>query len=237
MEYELALENYQGPLDKLLELVEEKKMEITLVSLAKVTADFLKYLGKLKQDERVSALYPQFLADFLTVASRLILIKSKVLLPSLELSQEEESEIKDLELRLKIYQEIKGAKILIKNRWSELPQMKSREFLMLSEKLFYPPKKVSPETLHSFIAKITGELEKFLKPVATIKNEIISLKAKIEEVLKRITDKAMNFKELHKGKDRNEIIVLFLAILHLIKDQLILAEQRAHFEEITISRK
>ena len=54
MTYELALNGYKGPLDKLLELVEEKKLEITQISLAEVTADFLKYLKKLAASEEAS---------------------------------------------------------------------------------------------------------------------------------------------------------------------------------------
>ena len=106
MLYELKLETYQGPLDKLLELVEGKKLEITKISLADVTADFLNFLKKLESEGANHSL----IADFLVVASKLILIKSKVLLPALTLSEEEESDIHDLEARLKIYAELSRQK-------------------------------------------------------------------------------------------------------------------------------
>lgn len=63
------------------------------------------------------------LADFLVVASKLILIKSKVLLPSLPLTEEEELDIRGLEGRLKIYQEFKKAQVHIKGLWRVSPQM------------------------------------------------------------------------------------------------------------------
>ena len=85
MNYELTLEAYQGPLDKLLELVEAKKMEVTEISLAEVTADFLDYLKKLEAENVSQTL----LADFLVIASKLIFIKSKILLPSLFAGEEE----------------------------------------------------------------------------------------------------------------------------------------------------
>ncbi|MDI6820824.1 MAG: segregation/condensation protein A [Patescibacteria group bacterium] len=232
MNFQLAMELYQGPLEKLLELIEEKKMEISTFNLAQVTGDFLKYLETItdRNDH-------QLLADFLVIASKLLLIKSRSLLPNLPLTEEEESEIKNLEDRLKIYQELKNARIHIKTSWRELPQMFSREFMIATEPLFYPPKKISPKELHKAFLKIIGELERILKTVVVIKREVINLKIKIEEILKRLTEGSFKFSHLHSGKSRTEIIVLFVAILHLIKDQLIRVEQPKHFEEITVVRK
>jgi len=232
MRYELAMELYQGPLDKLLELIEEKKLEISSFSLAQVTGDFLKYLETLtdKSDH-------QLLADFLVIASKLLLIKSRSLLPNLSLTEEEELEIKNLEDRLKIYQEMKNARIEIKNKWHERPQMFSREFMLSVKPVFYPPPKTDLNEFHSIFLKIIGELEKILKPTVALKKEIINLKATIEEVLQRLTKGSFKFSHIHKGKSRAEIIILFLAILHLIKKQLIKAEQAGHFEEITVVKK
>lgn len=233
MRYELKLDAYRGPLDKLLELVEEKKLEITQISLAEVTADFLEFLKELEKEGVDQSL----VADFLVVASKLILIKSKVLLPSLTLSDEEESEIRDLETRLKIYEELKKAKEEVKRRWSENPQMGAREFLANLERVFYPPAKLTKEDLYKTFTKLVRELEVIFKPTETIKIEIIDLKTKIEEVLRKITEKPLEFRKLHGGGSRQELIVLFLAILHLIKDQLIRVEQKSHFEEMIIAKK
>ncbi|MEK7089648.1 MAG: segregation/condensation protein A, partial [Patescibacteria group bacterium] len=152
--FELRLEYFQGPLDKLLGLIEEKKMEVSQVSLANVTNDFLNYLGQFKvaftegQINENSPLFdapPELLADFLVVASRLLLIKSKSLLPSLELSAEEEGEIKDLEHRLALYREYKKTQEHVKSLWNEMPQMYTREFLTSNEPFFYPPNTLKPE--------------------------------------------------------------------------------------------
>ena len=233
MDYELKLEHYQGPLDKLLELVEEKKLEVTLVSLATVTGDFLSYLKKLE----VEALNHGLIADFLLIASRLLLIKSKVLIPNLELEDEEKEDIRNLELRLKIYQEFKKAKEYIKEGWNESPQMASREFLMGVGPVFYPPKTLTVEKIHDALLKVTGELEKILKPTQLIKTEIINLKAKIEEVLARLTEKPQVFDKLRIHKTKNELVVLFLAILHLIKEELVQVEQQDHFEDIILVKR
>ena len=93
--YEIKTAEFQGPMDKLLELIEEKQLPITKVNIAEVTADFLEYIKK------IGSVHPKILAVFIAVASRLILIKSHNLLPNIEISEEEEGEITDLELSLK----------------------------------------------------------------------------------------------------------------------------------------
>ncbi len=233
MKYELTLERYQGPLDKLLELVEEKKLAITEISLAEVTADFLNYLEKLEKEHSD----PTLISDFLVVASKLVLIKSKILLPTLELNEEEEEDIRTFEKRLLLYAELKKAKNIIKEKWNVFPQMASREFLSTIGAAFYPPKNLTAEDLALAFSKIFREFEKVMKPVKTIKIEMINLKEKIEEILKKITSKKpVELNNLRSEGSRSELIVLFLAILHLIKAQLIYVEQAGHFSEIKITK-
>jgi segregation and condensation protein A len=232
MRYELSLENYKGPLEKLLELIEARELEITRVNLAEVTGDFLAYLETLKTAGETN---PQLVADFLVIASRLILMKSKALLPTLEVSPEEEEEMQDLELRLKIYKQVKLAERHLKGLWSPFPQSGNREFLETSEPLFYPPRSVTPEALARAVAAITGELQRLVRPKAAVRAEIVHLKAKIEEVIARLTDVPRHFADLHGG-NRGEIVVLFLAILHLIKEQLIEVDQETQFSEMTVRR-
>lgn len=243
--YELKLDQYQGPLDKLLELIESKKMEINTISLALVTADFLHYLEGFKVDLGINEALPdeaqynaplELLADFLVVASRLLLIKSKTLLPSLELTSDEQEEIKDLELRLKLYQEFKKTQEYIRVYWSDVPKIYTREFMQSSQALFYPPAHVGPHELLGAILKISGNLEASMVPKVRVKNQIINLRAKIEEVIRKLTNVPQKLKELHGEGNRGELVVLFLAILHLIKQQLVTVEQGKHFEDITIAK-
>ena len=231
--YEFKNETFKGPLEKLLELIEEKKLEVTELSLADVTADFLNYIKSLE----ANTISEQVVTDFLVVASRLILIKSKALLPTLEFTEEEESDIRNLESRLKLYQELKYTHHSIQNLWNETPQMYAREFLMTTEPLFYPPTNMSSELLRNAVARMVGELEKVFRPTITVRREILQLKEKIEEVLTRLTEAPMQFHTLHQGGKREEMVVLFLAILHLIKEQYVTVDQHAHFGEITIAKK
>lgn len=228
--YELKTEKFSGPLEKLLELIEAKHLDITEFSLAEVTADFLNYLKNIEKAE------PRLLADFVVVASRLLLIKSKALLPVLEVSEEEEKEIKDLEERLKLYQQFKSARENIKNLWSEKPLIFSREFLAFQPVFFYPPKDLTVGQLQQSIALILADLNQFVLETQNIKIAIVSLEEKMNEMMERVKFSVLKFKELVKDKSRSEIIALFLAVLHLLKNELVQVEQDEHFAEISISK-
>src|SRR3989339_270893 len=92
-EFEVSLEKYSGPLQLLLELIQKEELPITEVSLARVTEDYLNYMSQ-------HEVPTEELADFLVIASRLLLIKSRAILPQPEEEQEEES---SLALQLRLY--------------------------------------------------------------------------------------------------------------------------------------
>lgn len=233
MAFELKLDSYKGPIETLLDLVLEKKMEITLVSLAEVTGDFLNYVTALEEDVR----YRAIVADFLVVASKLIFIKSKILLPSLPLTEEEEADIRSLESRVRLYKELKDAEKHLVEAWGMTPKMSVREFLMSNERAFFPPEKTTPQTLHKAMVRVYGELERLATPVETIERQVVNLKEKIQEVLARITSEPTSFSEFKKHSSRAEIVVLFLAVLHLVRDQALQVDQKGHFSEIFVAKR
>src|SRR3989344_2344019 len=143
MNYEVKLDKFSGPLEKLLELIEARELEITLINLGKVTGDFLDYLKSLSEESK----HPSVLADFVVVASRLLLIKSKAILPSLELTEEEETDIKDLESRLKIYKEFKSAAIAMNALWDKNRHSYGRELFSNLPRVFYPSKNLTIQAL------------------------------------------------------------------------------------------
>jgi len=165
--YQVQLDKFSGPLEKLLELIEERQMDITLVNLAQVTGDFLEYLKNLDENSK----HPSVLADFVVVASQLLLIKSKAILPSLELTEEEEGDIKDLEARLKIYQEFsaKGksasgepnASGLIDVLWRRKKSSYGRELFLNLPPVFYPSKNLTIERLEKEILEQINKDKRF----------------------------------------------------------------------------
>ncbi len=229
--YELKTNDFAGPLDKLLELIEEKKLEITKINLSEVTADFVTYI------KTIQDIHPKLLADFVAIASKLILIKSHTLLPSLELSKEEEEEMKDLEDRLRLYKEFKLAEKNIKAMWAKKVSYGREYLLSSSEGQFILGQTITPEMLRDIVARITEELTFIFPKMETGNIKLINFEEKMKELMERVSRTvSSSFKEISKGRDRTEIVVLFLAILHLLKDSLIKIEQHGEFEDMSITK-
>jgi len=255
MQYELQVGEFKGPLDKLLELIENEKLDINEVSLAKVTDGFLRYLEDLKgsidvaataDDKVTQALRADLrvLADFVAVASKLIFLKSKYLLPGLELTEEEEADIKDLEARLHIYQQLKPAIRLLNKLWHESHRSYSRPYLagksalIAEHAIFYPGGNLDLEGLTGALGQIFETIKTYELETETIKEKIVTLEEKISEVLGRIQKEGdMHFKNLSGEKSRGEAIVVFLALLHLAREQLVLLEQIGSFSDILVKKK
>lgn len=228
--YEIKSDKFSGPLSKLLELIEERKLEITAINLGEVTADFLKYLETREEEYRQN---PGFLADFIWVASKLILIKSKAILPNLEVTSEEEAEIKELEERLKVYREFVRAKARIRNLYSTTEQSFSRRYLPPS--FFFPPKHLEISELQAIIQRIFQNFQ-LVAEIPSAKINLLNFEAKLKELINRLKKEVQSsFRELSKDKSKEEIVVLFLAILYLLKENLIAFEQDKHFSDIVIT--
>ncbi len=214
-----------------MELIEEKKLEITELNLAEATADFLNYV------KRIENIEPRLLADFVVVAAKLLLIKSKALLPNIQLTEEEEGDIKDLENRLKIYRQFKPAI----NHIGELSEQNkisiSQPFFSRRPTIFYPSENLKIDELHKAIKEIFDNLKQFQNETKIIRPSLISLEEKIEEIINRLSIESLNFEELTKEKPRSEIVVLFLALLHLLTKQSIKIEQKEKFSDIMITKQ
>ncbi|BCX16175.1 MAG: segregation/condensation protein A [Candidatus Parcubacteria bacterium] len=245
MDFEVKSAEFSGPLEKLLELIESKKLDITRISLAEVTADFLNYVRSLSQqgpkesdenNQTKSQVSPKILADFLVVAAQLILIKSKALIPNLELSQEEEQSIQDLEKRLEIYQKIRPIFLNMKQQWNKQEQSFSREMLLSVNPVFYPSKNISPETLAFSLNSILDSLHSFFIETEKIERQLFSLEDKIKEIFKKISQGISHFSQMITQKPKEEIIVMFLALLHLLRDQILKVSQKITFGEIEIEQ-
>ncbi|MGC9968843.1 MAG: ScpA family protein [Minisyncoccia bacterium] len=247
MPYEIKTEQFSGPLEKLLELIEAEKLGVNEVSLAKVTDGFLKYLEKFRTGgggEERFRVDMRILADFIAIASRLIFLKSKHLLPGLALTGEEEADIKDLEERLARYQALKPAIKHLRALWRENHRSYSRPYFLgrgggfaAGQAVFYPGKNIDIAGLRSALEKIFETVTAYAFETETIKEKIISLEEKISEVLNRLRDEGnLQFRRLSSEKSRSEAIVVFLAILHLAREQLILLEQMENFSDIMVKK-
>lgn len=242
MRYEVKQDKFSGPLEKLLELIEAKELEITLINLAQVTGDFLEYLKALSEESK----HPSVLADFIVVASRLLLIKSRAILPSLVLTEEEETDIKDLEMRLKIYKEFsakgacslgeKNASAFLNNILQRKMCSHGRELFANLSVVFYPSQNITAKSLEENILELINELKGLIPEKQTVRKVVITIEQKVKELLERFKEQAEStFSNISKDKPKIEIIILFLAILHLLRDRIIVASQENQFADIAIS--
>jgi segregation and condensation protein A len=237
MAYLVDTEQFKGPLEKLLELIESKKMEITRLNLGLVTDDFLKYLESIKKEVgNKTEEELRLLADFIVIASKLILIKSKELLPNLELSTEETEDIKDLEKRLLFYKEFKPAIIILKKLYSEKHFSASRPLFANRPVIFAPAQNISIKNLTDSMEKIFESAKQLTLETKTIETTLFKLEEKIEEIMLKIQDGIKNFGHLIKEKSKKEIVVMFLALLHLLREQTVEVEQAEGFSDITIKK-
>ena len=221
------------PLDLLLQLTEDQKLDITRVSLAKIADEYLQYIA----DAQNIAL--SHLADFLTVASRLILIKSKALLPLLEFTEEEEEEIKDLEYQLAEYKRFKDASKKITALFDKEARSFSREGFSGMGVVFYPPENITGSDLARMFAKILGEIEVAEKLEEEMMMEVITLEEKIEHLRVTLRERVQtSFAELvADATDKIEVVVSFLAMLEMVKQRIIHVEQEGLFSEIKMKHK
>lgn len=233
MVYQIKLEQFEGPLDLLLKLIEEEKLDITRLSLAKVADQYLDYLS---QKEKITL---ENLADFLTVASKLILIKSKALLPTLELGEEEEKEIEDLERQLAEFKKFRDISKSI-GKMAEFSRISfSREKFSSFRSFFYPPENFNVFDFKKFFVKILDEIPLVEKLEEEMVREVITLEEKINHLHGFIKEKMeTSFTELvSTAEDKVEVIVSFLAMLEMVKQRIIQVEQGGLFSEIKLKHK
>lgn len=235
--FEIKTESFVGPLELLLDLIEKRKLLINDISLSKVTDDFIRYVENLNRENNRESMGDS--AQFILVASTLLLIKSKSLLPSLSLTEEEEHDIEDLETRLKIYRQIKESSKHIENLFGKnilYMQEGDRKF----EPIFSPHKTMDIPNLVQGIKNILNSMPKKENIPNAVVRKIISLEESINRLTERITSGLkMSFNEFTKEhkQEKVNVIVSFLAMLELVKQGIIDVNQDRNFGDINMETK
>ncbi len=231
--YKVQTPVYEGPLDLLLSLIERAELNITAISLASVTDQYLSYLHGLEQ------MKPDEISSFLVIAAKLVQIKSEALLPRpIEREPGEEDpgvELVELLISYKRYKEIAG--------WlAERQENNLRTYLRVA-----PPPKVEAKldlsnlTLEGLLAAAEAGIArgKEKKPLATvISTPKVTIREKIDYITKTLKNiQRMSFSGLITDKaTRVEIVVTFLALLELVKRYRVTAKQDVLFGDIEFER-
>lgn len=226
--FKIQQEKFEGPLDLLIHLIEKKKLHVSDVSLAQITDDYIQYL-------EVSNSTVSQNIEFITTASTLLLIKSKSLLPGFVLTLEEEKSIEELEKRLTLYNLVKSHGRLIKPLLEKPSKWRSQRHRKETITVFAPDKRMNTEGVKESIKELINSLPKPKDKMSASMTPVIRLEDMIENLLERISKSArMSFKSFSGGfGDKKNVIVSFLAMLELVKQQDIIVEQNGSYEDIT----
>ena len=224
---------FEGPLDLLLSLIEQRQLDITTIALAEVTEQLLHYIKNLQN------LNPTVLADYLAIAAKLLVIKSKAILPSLEIENEEEDAGFDLEGKLILYKQFKEIAKYLKTLDNKRKQSWTRSVTFEEKINFFPDSGITTKELHGAILNVLSQLKELDNlPKAKIK-EALSIQEKITHLQdtlgKQIETKLSDL--ISRAKNKDEVIVTFLALLELIKQRIFTAEQETLFAEVVIKKQ
>ncbi len=222
---------FEGPLDLLIDLVEKRKLLINDISLAEVTDEYMAHVAQMQEQSLPGTV------QFINLAATLLLIKSRSLLPVLELTDAEEESIENLEARLKLYQIYRNAGAIVAESFG-VGMLHESQFVPSDEPLFKPDKYTETDSLQAAIADVIQNLpKKEVKPKVRVKPTI-----SLDEMIDRLRDRVekqmkSTLTELTEGsQERTTVIVGFLAVLEMVKQGQVNVIQPAHFDDIHIHK-
>ena len=233
--FQIKMAGFEGPFGLLLDLVEKRKLFINDVSLATVTEDYLNYMNKL------SGLHPSQVSSFIIVASTLILIKSKSLLPNFNLTAKEEGDIRNLEERLRLFELFAKLGSNIKNNFARkiifAPLERKNENIV-----FLPDDQVTKESMMIFAKNVLGSMPKKVSLPEVEVRKVVSIEEMIDKLTERIQNSLkVSFQDfVGKTTTREEkifMIVGFLAMLELVRNGILQAVQENDFADIIIKKR
>lgn len=237
MKYNIQLQVYEGPLDLLYDLISKHKIEIKDISIIEITKQYLQYLEMLdKMDLEITS-------EFITMASKLLEIKSRYLLYKQKDDEEEDPRLELIE-RLEEYKKFKLASQEIKENIDYTREVfyRRKEEIIIDDSLDLEDisieaiKNILPHILK--VKKIEEDEEKTDNKLNKIvRGRVVSVEEKISYIRNIIKEKVeIKFKNIISTYEKDEIIATFLSLLELIKSKEISVEQDVFFDDILIKR-
>jgi segregation and condensation protein A len=250
--YEVHLEIFEGPLDLLLKLIERKQLDISKVALAEVAGGFLAYL------EAHPDMPPGPMASFVWVASKLIWLKSQGLLPkppTVRSEDDDEDPGDELVRRLEAYKRVQEAARWLRDRESKGLRSYERPISLRDERLTLISQQDRPldnglngVTLARLLKMVQKRMQLQMSTVpvanAPTRGHVITVAEKVAHLRKRL-NKLKEGERIPLGEEfvnaaslsRTDLVVLFLAVLEVIRRKLGVAEQDELFGEIWLVRE
>ena len=235
--YAIKIDNFEGPLDLLCHLIDKNKMNIYDINLSEITDQYIEYL---KEQERLNL---EIASEFLVMASTLLYLKSKKLLPKQE---EEEEELTEEELihRIIEYKKFKEISKVLKQNYLEY----SKRFYKTQEEIKLPKQKLEKDYENTLIPEIYKNLvernsvrinqnAKNIEKIAITDNYTVT--SKVKEMFKVLVKKRkFIFNKLFSLKEHNkqEVVTAFSGLLELSRRSKVETQQEELFGDITVKK-
>lgn len=236
--YAIKIDNFEGPLDLLCHLIDKNKMDICDVKISEITDQYIEYLNQMEK------LNLEITSEFLIMASTLLYLKSKTLLP---VQQEEEKELTEEELLRRIieYKKYKEITKLLKENY----ECYSKRTYKLPDVVSLPKQELDKEYNNELIPKIYAEVvrkneqrinqnAKNIEKIAI--TDTYTVGSKVKQMYKAlIKNKRFVFNKLFpKGKcNKNEVVTAFSGLLELSRRSKVITNQEELFGDITVEKK
>lgn len=235
--YAIRLENFEGPLDLLCHLVDKNKMNINEVNISEITDQYIEYINKMEE------LNLDVTSEFIVMASTLLYIKSKSLLPN---QIEDEAELTEEQLIQRIieYKKYKEISKVLKERF----EIYSKRFYKFPDKMELPKQKLEVTYVMELLPEKYRELinrnkEKVNVNAANIEKiaitETVSVSSKVKDILRELIRKPSfvfnKLFSLNKCK-KVEVVTAFTGLLELTRRNKVNAEQAEIFGDIIVKK-
>ena len=212
MSVTIEISQYRGPMDILLRLIEDKKMDILKISISEITEDYLEIVNAMRK-----RLDPEEMSDFLLMAATLMQIKSAQLLYKPDENEEDPTE--ELTKRLLEYKKYKEMVPALEDLYEEAAKcygkpMEDLSAYLTDELPIVPEVEILEKLFHFLSARRDEELSVEI----TIPEDAFPIERYMERIRKKCQGKTMKAEEIFDGLPRVEKIITFLALLELIKD-------------------
>ncbi len=225
MQFAIKQNAFDGPLELLVNLIQKKKVHVTDITLSEIADEYIEYI----QAQQTSISHN---AEFLQIASTLLVIKSKALLPDLALTEEETQSIEELEKRVALYSLVQEHAAKLRESTSRIYRGGKVNFGKVS--IFAPSKDLSLETIKMSVLDFIKTLPKPREATKAALAPVIRLEDMMNTLVKRVQDAiSVSFRDFSgQFAEKKNIIVSFLSVLELVKQQEISVVQEKEYGDM-----
>ena len=241
MSYKVKLQSFEGPFDLLVYLIENAEMSIYDIRISEITNQYLEYIKAMREHDINVA------TEFMVLASTLIEIKSKMILPRMSIEGQtaaEEDPRSDLVERILEYKRFKRAAQILQEREEQSQHIFEKPQEDISEYLENPDEYLSLD-LKQFASAFSLFIQKKQRVEAVrahytrIERERSTMESRIRMILgvvRRKIGQVFSFKELIPDKnDRYDVVVTFMSLLEMAKERVLRVEQKSLYGDIKVS--